>query len=484
MTTSSKPLWAALFVLLAVSASPANAQLPWETQSRSPSPSSGSTCSYVTVPSNWVASLDRPRTVRFRGQTYYQVGYIDPEEEYVGIIPVFAQRSGRATGSGPWATPHRPISDRDERLAVTAYQLNGDSDVQLMLRVNAVTEWEQRADAWRQQADAIYSPQNARIASGLFTAGEVAFSAALASIGDASSGATAAAKAFTLVGGTLKATSAGLSFIESVTTAPNPSDKSLAPAMVALGELDPDYRERFEEDYQTLNYVNRYVGDIEDVIGPLSTVVNVGRGATDFTAQNWSSLQSLVENTRAAGNTVLVATPAGRQAALNAFTLSAKLLGKSALANISDVPERLVQRDISDVKTGYTQMVYTANLYVSTLEAYARHLADAQEELREPGRFRSAAAYNEALSRYQYRVVRYLEVQYGLTKILYEYATLINNSGMMGGLSVPNRSIRAYAEARDQMQDIYSKALAELESQTALLSLMETQYPDLGRTCR
>lgn len=444
-------------------------------QSSAPQTGGETRCSAVTIPENWTATATgkKGKSHSIAGRAYRVRQYLAPDliedAETVGgssalvPIPTHALGSDQLRGD-------RPISSADELTAVLAHYRNVNSNV---LSVRNPNEWESRAQEWKEQRLNIYDPQTGKVASGLLLGGKL-----LASVG--ASMATADLTGLSSVSVTatdfvINLGSTSLSYYQSVTATPR--DKSLAPAMAALADLDPKYRRKVMGVQGSREYLNRY-------FEASSSVADVAT-SLKFAASEWYEVASAVQNYRAARDPILMDTPAGKYALTNAHEFMGAALASAGLT----VAEEIVFRDVQELTSGFNKLIYTANLYATVLEAYAHQLDTELQRLKEPKSFRSWSAYSEALAQYQYRVGRYHEVKLGLVTNMYEYAKKLNNISLLGygvlpstsSLSVPDESVETYRTLMKRQRSIYDRVLEEVTKQTHIIDLVEERYPDFAK---
>ncbi|WP_179862368.1 PQQ-binding-like beta-propeller repeat protein [Longibacter salinarum] len=435
-------------------------------------------CSTLTIPDDWSATTSgrEGKVIRVFDQTYRVHQYLAPNvldgvqtvKRSAAIVPVVTAVSDPARPSDD-----RSINSGDELLGVLAHYMNVNSNG---LSIRVENEWAKRAREWKEQRLNIYDPRTGKVATGLIQGGKLLTSAgasmATADITGLSSISVTAADFVINLGSTT------LSFFESITATPD--DRSLAPAIAALGDLDPEYRRKVMELQGSRRYLRRYY----DVSSDLDDV----RSNIQFAATEWKNISRAIQNYRAATDPVLINTRGGKQALSNAHEFMGASLASAGLS----VAEELVFRDVDDLTSGFNELIYTANLYATVLEAYARQLEMEQSRLNEPGGFNSWTSYAEALAQYQYRVGRYHEVKLGLITNLYEYANKLNNvSGLgfgifpsMSSLSIPDESVETYRKLMRRQRVTYERVLKEVTEQMHVIDLTEKLYPDYAeRAC-
>ena len=223
-------------------------------------------------------------------------------------------------------------------------------------------------------------------------------------------------------------------------------------------------------------YMSRYFNTIAEL--------NEVRDLLMFGAENIDKLDQIRENLRAARDPILAGTSMGQKALKNAYEFGAVALLNAGLAAGQD----LLFRNLEDVTGAFYSILQTGNFYALVLQAYALTLDQSQARLRSPDSFESAAAYNRALAKYQYRVGKYHEVRLGLITVMHEYATRLNNRSLwilptISSLSVPEESVSAFEREREQRRFHYELVLEAIQSQAQILNLVADRYPDFAQTC-
>ena len=446
-----------------------------------PSPS----CSAVTVPESWVATSSgrRGKAHELRGQTYRVRTYMAPvlddgAETLTNENSTLARIPTRAPGPSR-LQEDTPISSKAELLAVMGHVMNTDAPVSRggrFLSVDHPVEWGERADKWRTARQEAFDPDDGKIASGLLLGGKLLGSVGISMAGGWLEGAkqakVLAGAAFEFV---LQLGTQTLNYFESVTATPR--DKSLAPAMRALADLDSKYqnvslREKLKE-VQAREYINRYM-DIRSDAAEMA-------GALKFAAEEWSDVSSAVRNYRAAQDPIIAGTPMGETAITNAHDF----FSSAAIGAGEKVMTELLFWEIDKLSKGVNRYLFTANFYLTVLEAYARLLENRNRELSRPGSLGSWSAYSEALSRYQYRVALYHEVRLGLMTNLYQYSNRLDDTGFgQGEAAIPDETIERYRGLRNEQRETYAAIREEISTQMQVLDAVEEGYPDFeGQDC-
>ncbi len=437
-------------------------------------------CSAVTVPEGWVSSGGEGRAHEFRGQTYRVRTYMAPllddgAETLTNENSALARIPTRAPGSSR-LQEDTPISSKAELLAVMGHVMNTDAPASRggrFLSVDHPVEWGERADKWRTVRQEAFDPDDGKIASGLLLGGKLLGSVGISmATGDLSG---LSKTAVTATGFAIDLGSTTLNYFESVTA--TPKDKSLAPAMRALADLDGEhqsasYRETLKE-VQAREYINRYM-DIRSDAAEMA-------GALKFAAEEWSDVSSAVRNYRAAQDPIIAGTPMGETAITNAHDF----FSSAAIGAGEKVMTELLFWEIDKLSKGVNRYLFTANFYLTVLEAYARLLEDRKQELSRPGSLGSWSAYSEALSRYQYRVALYHEVRLGLMTNLYQYSNRLDDTGFgQGEAAIPDETIRRFRGLRNEQRETYAAIREEISTQMQVLDAVEEGYPDFaGQDC-
>ncbi len=437
-------------------------------------------CSAVTVPEGWVSSGGEGRAHEFRGQTYRVRTYMAPllddgAETLTNENSALARIPTRAPGSSR-LQEDTPISSKAELLAVMGHVMNTDAPASRggrFLSVDHPVEWGERADKWRTVRQEAFDPDDGKIASGLLLGGKLLGSVGISmATGDLSG---LSKTAVTATGFAIDLGSTTLNYFESVTA--TPKDKSLAPAMRALADLDGEhqstsYRETIRE-VQAREYVSRYM--------QVSSDAAEMAGALKFAAEEWSDVSSAVQNYRAAQDPIIAGTPMGKTAITNAHDF----FSSAAIGAGEKVMTELLFWEIDKLSKGVNRYLFTANFYLTVLEAYARLLEDRKQELSRPGSLGSWSAYSEALSRYQYRVALYHEVRLGLMTNLYQYSNRLDDTGFgQGEAAIPDETIRRFRGLRNEQRETYAAIREEISTQMQVLDAVEEGYPDFaGQDC-
>jgi hypothetical protein len=447
--------------------------------------SRASSCETVTVPENWLTTDEgagEGRVQTFRGRSYRVRTYLAPallseSETLTNDNSTLVRIPTRLPGSSR-SDRGSPISSRAELIAVMSHLMNTAPPRERWARylsVDASVDWEGRADDWRSARQSAFDPQDGKIASALLLGGKLLGSVGISmAIGDLSglSGTAGAAAGFAIDLG-----SATLDYFESVTA--TPKDKSLAPAMRALADLDAEhqsvsYQKTLEEVQGSREYLNRYM----DVSSEAAEVA----GSFKFAAEEWSKVSTAIENARAAQDPIIANTPAGTQALTNAHDY----FSAAAMGAAEEVTKELLFWEIEELSSGVNRYLFTANFYLTVLEAYARLLDERKQKLARPESFGSWSAYSEALSRYQYRVALYHEVRLGLMTNLYQYSNRLDDMGLgKGEAAIPDETIEKYRELMNEQRKTYEAIREEISTQMQVLDAMEARYPDfVGGECQ
>lgn len=455
-------------------------------------------CDVVTIPDHWLTSQNSPRTTNFAGGEFYVVSYKDRSETLERWIPVFARiQSDGDEGEGEWSVPHSPIEDPDRLAALVAIELNANSDVGLHLMVNSDPEWQEKAEVWDEVANEVFSPGRANVATGLFSVGDfflsMAFASALGDIVGPVQSASQAVQALQAVGKGLKFTSAGVDLIESVSDVPGSDDRSLAPALHALAEIDEDLYNEFKEREHLSRQINDFATAAGEGLDRASAVVafaQLGIEAHDAVdaIRNDEHIPSLRVALSLLGNDNLdereqaLIQEMGVALGKHAYQIAGDVALSSFESIASSEVKRLVSRDISSTEEGFSDMVLTANVYAMALQRYAEVLAESRQKLLDPSGFNSDADYNNALAQYQYRVYKYFELHYTMARVLREYSELIN-TGVVGSLSVPSSAIETFASHERELEKLYRDVAEELRAQSEVMDILASKYPDFAGDC-
>jgi len=413
-------------------------------------------------------------TYRFQGKTYEVQNYLAVDVEGTPMIPVVRGVKQNSTSAVA------PAQSLEETLAVTARLLNRDASA-LSLRVGAQTDWREQAKYWDDQQQQYFDSSKGNVAARRFMAGKllVAIAAEMASWGTANALMPSTVALSKAVSGwfiTISVAGNTIDFIASVARNLSNNDRSLAPAVVALGDLDPEFRRQVLGVPGMKPYMSRYINTIADL--------NEVRELLMFGAESIDKLNQIQENLRAARDPILAGTSMGQKALKNAYGFGAVALLNAGLA----VGQDLLFRNLEDVTGAFYSILQTGNFYALVLQAYALTLDQSQARLRSPDSFESAAAYNRALAKYQYRVGKYHEVRLGLITVMHEYATRLNNRSLwilptISSLSVPEESVSAFEREREQRRFRYELVLEAIQSQAQILNLVADRYPDFAQTC-
>jgi hypothetical protein len=450
----------------------ARIQMPPETPSTDPP--APAPCAEVTIPTSWTTVPGSATTHQFRKKTYEVQPHLAVDVQGTPMVPVIKGVKDPVSGAVT------PVQDREELLAVTAHLLNRDASA-LSLRVGAKTDWAERAEYWDDQQQQFFDSSKGNVAAGLFITGKLltAVAAEMATLGTANALApSVVAASKTVTGGLVAVSVAGstVDFIASAARQLSNNDKSLAPAIAALGDLDPEFRREVLYVPGMQAYMSRY----------FTTVANLNevRDLLMFGAESVERLNQVRGNLRAARDPILAGTSLGQTALQNAYGFTAAALLNAGLAYGQD----LLFRNLEDVTGAFYSILHTGNFYAMVLEAYALALDHTQTRLRTPDYFESAAAYNIALAKYLYRVGKYHEVRLGLITVMHEYATRLNNRSLwvlptISSLSVPSEAVSAFGQEREQQRFRYELVLDAIQSQAQILGLVETRYPDFAQAC-
>lgn len=457
-------------------------------------------CDVITVPDYWATSQDSPRTASLLGNDFYVVSYLDRSEDLERQIPIFANiDSDGDSGRNEWSIPHSPIQYRDGLIALTARELNTNSDARLHLMVNSDPQWDEKAQVWDEVVNEVFSPGQASIATSLFSAGDfflsLAFASALGDIVGPAQSASQALQALQQVSQGLQFTRAGVDLIESVSDIPGSDDQSLAPALHALAEIDEDLYDDFKQREHLSEQVNDFASAAGAGLDAASFLVSVAESGQ----KTYDAMQDADEHIR----TLRVALSATEQATdgllddftqdqlremgvpeggVHAFGIASDLAENTLTTVAFSETQQLVSRDISSTEEGFSDMVLTANVYATALQSYAEVLAESRQELLDPSNFDSGANYNNALAQYQYRVYKYFELHYTMARVLREYAELIN-TGVVGRLSVPSSAIEAFASQERELERLYRDIADELRAQSEVMDALLSGYPNYVGNC-
>ncbi len=436
-------------------------------------------CAAVTIPDGWVAtdSGSEGKAHQLRGQTYRVRTYLAPVfEDGAEMLDnkngTLAKIPTRAPGPSQ-LQDDTPISSKKELLAVMGHVMNTDAPVSRggrFLSVDHPVEWGERADKWRTVRQDAFDPEDGKIASALLLGGKLLGAVGVSmAIGDLSGFSMVSATDFAIDLG-----STTLNYFESITA--TPKDKSLAPAMRALADLDGEhqgarYREMLEK-VQAREYLNRYM----DISSDAAEIA----GALKFATGEWSDVSTAIQNYQAAQEPIIAGTPMGETAIRNAY----HFFGAAAVGAADEVATGRLLGSVENLSSGVNRYLFTANFYLTVLEAYARLLGERKQKVARPETFDSWSAYSEALSRYQYRVALYHEVRLGLMTNLHQYSKRLNDMGYKGDAAIPDETIERYRGLMNEQRETHGAIVEEISTQMQVLGAVEEGYPDFaGQDC-